>query len=176
MRGRTGSMRDAGPAGPLDFKGAPGGREQRQPPRRRPSRPLDAGRPGHQRSEEDHRPSRTPRSDEDHRPSASRLVHIVPAVQNANVQKKITNHLHLAQFTSSGHNKTAQTPFSNQPIAPRETTASIAANHWQDLLAMDRRDPSAWQRSTTVPTAKQARANAARQRPGTKRPQSGTRR
>jgi hypothetical protein len=167
MRGRTGSMRDAGPAGPLDFKGAPGGREQRQPPRRRPSRPLDAGRPGHQRSEEvTGRPG----------PSASRSVHIVPAVQNANVQKKITNHLHLAQFTSSGHNKTAQTPFSNQPIAPRETTASIAANHWQDLLAMDRRDPSAWQRSTTVPTAKQARANAARQRPGTKRPQSGTRR
>ena len=70
MQGRIGSRRDAGPAGPLDFKGAPGGREQRQPPRRRPSRPLDADRPGHQRSEEDHQPS------------ASRSVHIVGPQQD----------------------------------------------------------------------------------------------
>jgi hypothetical protein len=96
------------PSRPLDFTGAPGGREQRHPPRRRPSRPLDAGRPGLQRSEEDHQPS------------ASRPFDTVPAVQNSNVQKKITNHLHHAQLTSPGHNKTAQTPFSNQP---RETSS-----------------------------------------------------
>jgi hypothetical protein len=48
----------------------------------------------------------------------------MPAVQDSNVQKKITNHLHHAQLTSSVHNKTAQTPFSNQPMeSPRETSS-----------------------------------------------------
>jgi hypothetical protein len=46
-------------------------------------------------------------------------------VHDSNVQKKLTNHLHHAQFTSSGHNKTAQAPFNNQPIEAHREANSI---------------------------------------------------